>query len=266
MRVRSGRPLPARPGYRRFPGSRRTSTRHLDGKTARSATPVSGSPARQYRGHAIATLDRKPSHGPHGRCRERPLRPTGGSPAVLFDVDRSQVDSNYLHVCAWQRAFDGEGIAGAAWRIHRCIGMEGTRLVRTLSDTSSGEAPADMREQLSDGHSRCHGESHRCSHHCPAPAHCRPGLHPPSAPVANYCNCIPAVGFWLHQARGYPTAGRQHPLSTPGISQHADCRQITNHVATQMHMSEGCPDRLIADHSRGYDRAGVESRAPRLAG
>lgn len=73
-----------------------------------------------------------------------------GTPAVLFDVDGTLVDSNYLHVYAWQRAFDDEKMPVAAWKIHRCIGMDGSKLVRTLSD----DAPDDVRERLSDGHSR----------------------------------------------------------------------------------------------------------------
>lgn len=64
------------------------------------------------------------------------------------------MDSNYLHVHAWQRAFEGEGIRVASWQIHRCIGMDGSRLVRTLSD----DAPADVRERLSDKHSQYYRE------------------------------------------------------------------------------------------------------------
>jgi len=59
-----------------------------------------------------------------------------------------------LHVYAWQRAFDAEGIAVAAWQIHRCIGMDSSRLVRTLSD----KAGADVQERLSDAHSRYYRE------------------------------------------------------------------------------------------------------------
>ena len=69
-------------------------------------------------------------------------------------MDGTLVDSNYLHVYAWQRAFDAEGIPVAAWQIHRCIGMDGSTLVRTLSD----DAPADVQERLSDGHSRFYRE------------------------------------------------------------------------------------------------------------
>lgn len=72
------------------------------------------------------------------------------APAVLFDVDGTLVDSNYLHVYAWQRAFADEDVPVAAWRLHRCIGMDGAKLVRTLSN----DAPADVQDRLSDAHSR----------------------------------------------------------------------------------------------------------------
>jgi HAD superfamily hydrolase (TIGR01509 family) len=78
-----------------------------------------------------------------------------GAAAVLFDVDGTLVDSNYLHVYAWQRAFDAEDIAVAAWQIHRGIGMDGSRLVKTLSD----DAPSDVQDRLSDAHSRYYRET-----------------------------------------------------------------------------------------------------------
>jgi HAD superfamily hydrolase (TIGR01509 family) len=79
------------------------------------------------------------------------------APAVLFDVDGTLVDSNYLHVYAWQRAFDAEGIPVAAWQIHRCIGMDGDKLVQSLCD-SQGGAPDHVQDRLSDGHSRHYRE------------------------------------------------------------------------------------------------------------
>lgn len=54
------------------------------------------------------------------------------APAVLFDIDGTLVDSNYLHVFAWQQAFDDIGLDVEAWRIHRGIGMDGTELVKSL--------------------------------------------------------------------------------------------------------------------------------------
>jgi len=88
-------------------------------------------------------------------AKELPLKPARGDPAVLFDVDGTLVDSNYLHVYAWQRAFEAEGMPVAAWKIHRCIGMDGDTLVRTLS----GDAPDDVQDRLSEGHSRYYGET-----------------------------------------------------------------------------------------------------------
>jgi phosphoglycolate phosphatase-like HAD superfamily hydrolase len=76
------------------------------------------------------------------------------SPAVLFDVDGTLVDSNYLHVHAWQRAFVTEDLPVEAWRIHRGIGMDGAALVNTLSDG----ADDDVRDRLTDGHSRYYQE------------------------------------------------------------------------------------------------------------
>jgi len=76
-------------------------------------------------------------------------------PAVLFDVDGTLVDSNYLHVCAWLRAFDAEGLPVDAWRIHRCIGMDGTTLVRTLS----GDAGQGVLDRLKERHSEFYEET-----------------------------------------------------------------------------------------------------------
>lgn len=71
-------------------------------------------------------------------------------PAVLFDVDGTLVDSNYLHVFAWQRAFGETGIDVQAWRIHRCIGMDGSMLVHTLATG----ADADTVTRLKDLHTQ----------------------------------------------------------------------------------------------------------------
>lgn len=75
--------------------------------------------------------------------------------AVLFDVDGTLVDSNYLHVHAWTRAFREQNIDVAAWRIHRSIGMDGSRLVASLS----GDASADVQQRLKDRHSSLYKDS-----------------------------------------------------------------------------------------------------------
>jgi HAD superfamily hydrolase (TIGR01509 family) len=72
-------------------------------------------------------------------------------PAVLFDVDGTLVDSNYLHVHAWQRAFHQLGLQVEGWRIHRGIGMDGSSLSRDLA----GDDQADAAKEL---HSQFYGE------------------------------------------------------------------------------------------------------------
>ncbi len=81
---------------------------------------------------------------------------TAGEPAaVLFDVDGTLVDSNYLHVYAWCRAFDEAGVDVEAWRIHRSIGMDGSTLLKTLA----GNADEDTRSRLKDLHSQFYRET-----------------------------------------------------------------------------------------------------------
>lgn len=70
--------------------------------------------------------------------------------AVLFDIDGTLVDSTYLHVDAWQRAFGEVGVEVETWRIHRSIGMDGSTLVRSLSD----DAAENTQKRLKDLHSR----------------------------------------------------------------------------------------------------------------
>ena len=55
------------------------------------------------------------------------------SPGVIFDVDGTLLDNNYLHVIAWLRAFRNGGIEGvSAASIHRCVGMGTDHLVERL--------------------------------------------------------------------------------------------------------------------------------------
>lgn len=53
---------------------------------------------------------------------------------VLFDVDGTLVDSNYLHVVSWLRAFRANGFPDVvAADVHACIGMGADRLVEKLT-------------------------------------------------------------------------------------------------------------------------------------
>lgn len=68
------------------------------------------------------------------------------SPGVLFDLDGTLVDSNYLHVLAWARAFDDHGFWAPMADIHRMVGVGSSVLVRELL---GADAPA---EELSRSH------------------------------------------------------------------------------------------------------------------
>ena len=54
------------------------------------------------------------------------------SPALLFDLDGTLVDSVYQHVLAWHEALQETGLSLSVWRIHRRIGMSGGLLVQAL--------------------------------------------------------------------------------------------------------------------------------------
>lgn len=75
--------------------------------------------------------------------------------AVLFDIDGTLVDSTYLHVDAWDRAFAAEGIPAPAWRIHRAIGMDSAKLLETLA----GNAPDGAADRAKERHSDYYTET-----------------------------------------------------------------------------------------------------------
>jgi HAD superfamily hydrolase (TIGR01509 family) len=63
-------------------------------------------------------------------------------PGVLFDVDGTLVDTNYLHALAWSRAFREVGEWAPMNAIHRLIGMGGDQLVVRLLGHESPDAVA----------------------------------------------------------------------------------------------------------------------------
>ncbi|PJI84868.1 HAD family hydrolase [Luteimicrobium subarcticum] len=69
---------------------------------------------------------------------------------VLFDVDGTLVDSNYLQVDAWVRAFHDVGLEVDAWTVHRTLGQAGPELIERVG----GSAAAAWTARLSDAHER----------------------------------------------------------------------------------------------------------------
>ena len=70
------------------------------------------------------------------------------SPAILFDLDGTLVDSVYQHVLAWREALEGAGIELAVWRIHRKIGMSGGLIAQALVRETGGDLNPALIEQL----------------------------------------------------------------------------------------------------------------------
>ncbi len=68
------------------------------------------------------------------------------SSAIIFDVDGTLVDTNYLHTLAWARGARDAGETVSMSAIHRLIGMGSDYLVEELLGHPS--------EEVSDGHTR----------------------------------------------------------------------------------------------------------------
>ncbi len=66
--------------------------------------------------------------------------------AVLFDIDGTLVDSNYLHVSAWRRAFVAHGYDVPSASIHRHIGQGSGQLMGDLIGHSDDAVKAAWRE------------------------------------------------------------------------------------------------------------------------
>jgi HAD superfamily hydrolase (TIGR01509 family) len=75
-----------------------------------------------------------------------PDRPT--SPAFLFDLDGTLIDSVYQHVIAWREALQAVGINLAVWKIHRRIGMSGGLFVAALARELDDELDPDTLARL----------------------------------------------------------------------------------------------------------------------
>ncbi len=69
-------------------------------------------------------------------------------PAILFDVDGTLVDTNYLHTVAWWRGLTAAGEQVAMASIHRVIGMGSDILVEELLGYDVPEAGDRHKEEF----------------------------------------------------------------------------------------------------------------------
>jgi HAD superfamily hydrolase (TIGR01509 family) len=80
-----------------------------------------------------------------------------GSPAFVFDLDGTLVDSVYQHVLAWREALEQAGLPLAVWRIHRRIGMSGGLFVNALARETGRKLGPEEVERVQ----QLHAESFR---------------------------------------------------------------------------------------------------------
>jgi HAD superfamily hydrolase (TIGR01509 family) len=74
------------------------------------------------------------------------------SPALLFDLDGTLIDSVYQHVLAWHEALEELGLSLAVWRIHRRIGMSGGLLIQALGREIGQRVTPDQAKKLQENH------------------------------------------------------------------------------------------------------------------
>src|SRR4051794_11447854 len=68
-------------------------------------------------------------------------------PGVLFDVDGTLVDTNYLHVVAWWHAFRSQGHVVPMRKLHETVGQGADRFVESIlghRDDAIGDAHSDF--------------------------------------------------------------------------------------------------------------------------
>src|SRR5262245_8087117 len=74
------------------------------------------------------------------------------SPAFLFDLDGTLIDSVYQHVLAWREALERGVRKLAVWQIHRRVGLSGGLLVNALARETGGSVEPGEAEQLIQWH------------------------------------------------------------------------------------------------------------------
>src|SRR5712672_3266991 len=84
------------------------------------------------------------------------MKVSSPTPAFLFDLDGTLVDSVYQHVLAWREALERAGIQLAVWRIHRRIGMSGGLLVNALLRETAHPVTPEQSQQLPKFHAEAY--------------------------------------------------------------------------------------------------------------
>ena len=78
------------------------------------------------------------------------------TPALLFDLDGTLIDSVYQHVLAWGEALERIGTRLSVWRIHRRIGMSGGLLMNALVRETGGTLTQRDAEKIQKWHAEAY--------------------------------------------------------------------------------------------------------------
>ncbi|MDP9444700.1 MAG: HAD family hydrolase [Actinomycetota bacterium] len=84
---------------------------------------------------------------------------SSSTPAFIFDLDGTLLDSVYQHVTAWQRAFAAVGVDLSIWRIHKRIGMSGSLLAKRVSRESGTTLTPAQEKKVEELHTEYFKES-----------------------------------------------------------------------------------------------------------
>jgi phosphoglycolate phosphatase-like HAD superfamily hydrolase len=90
------------------------------------------------------------------RARHRHSDDRVTTPAFLFDLDGTLVDSVYQHVLAWREALEEAGIELSVWRIHRRIGMSGGLFVNALLRETGRRVTAEETTRVQKHHAEAY--------------------------------------------------------------------------------------------------------------
>lgn len=95
--------------------------------------------------------------GYHRLMTKPPGSKKSPTPAILFDLDGTLLDSNYEHIAAWREAFRTIGLEIPSARIHRYVGMSGRLMVRAIFTQLGRKIDSRKIEQLEQLHHRNFG-------------------------------------------------------------------------------------------------------------
>ena len=88
----------------------------------------------------------------------KPPHSSNRTPAILFDLDGTLIDSVYQHVLAWREALEKSGTRLSVWRIHRRIGMSGGLLVNALLRETGHELTNKDADRLQRWHAEAYAK------------------------------------------------------------------------------------------------------------